>query len=345
MAEDEDTNKLKRAASELGIDIIDIREGDEAELFQHCGLQNTIRARGKLRRLVRAHQNPVFRVSARIRGALRSSGARGNVYKTLEAYDGYFHEGEGRLIAYNEDDLHIKAYFFERRQASGFQSALNQWEIHKELALLDGIELNPPNPEPVIMTDTEKLSRFYLQQYNPHETESPCQSLNQLASYGLSVPVTEGIELTDPLAVFQSLDVCLGTNKPYKCHLKDKALFKAIQNNPNNMVAASWPLHQMLDGLNNQDGMPVMKLSTVNSSPERIQEKDRRFSVTLQLEFYHVVDAESFQARVGSKRVDKQTWQTVVYVEDKEKFIECVEWKGNATQRIWDAHRAALNAM
>ena len=112
MAEDEDTNKLKRAASELGIDMVDIREGDEAEIFRHCGMQNSIRMRGKLRRLVRAHQNPVFRVSAVIRGALRSSGARGNVYKTLEAYDGYFYERESRLIVYNEDDLHIKAYFF-----------------------------------------------------------------------------------------------------------------------------------------------------------------------------------------------------------------------------------------
>ena len=341
--EDAETNKLKRAASELGIDLIDIREGDEAELIEQSGLQNTMRVRGKLRRLVRSHQHPTFRVSAIVRGALRSHGARGNVYKALEANQGFYSEQEGKSVTYRGDDLEVTAYFKQENKAMEFQSALNQWELHKELALLDGIDLITPNPDP--LPQKQDLVRFYLQDYQPQNSESPCHTLNQLASYRLSIPETEGVEATDPLAVYQALDVCMGTNKHYKCHLKDKALFKSVQRNPNNIVAASWTLHQMLDGLNNQDKMPVVRLSVAGTSQHRITNEGGRYQVTLQLDFFHEIDAEALQAKVGySERVDQKTWRTTVYVEDKNKFTECVEWKGTATQNLWDAYQATLDA-
>mmetsp|Transcript_19580 Transcript_19580/g.53890 ORF Transcript_19580/g.53890 Transcript_19580/m.53890 type:complete len:344 (-) Transcript_19580:114-1145(-) len=338
---DEETNKLKRAAQALEIDLVDIREGDEAEVIGESGLENVVRVRGKLRRLVRSHQHPTFRVSAVVRGALRSQGARGNVYKALQASQGFYSSQEGKKITYQGDDLQVTAYFLEVSKAMDFQNALNQWEIHKELALLDGIELRTPNPER--LPEKHDLVRFYLQDYKPEDSESPCHTLNQLASYKLSVPVTEGIEPTDPLAVYQALDVPMGTNKHYKCHLKDKALFKSVQRNQNNMVAASWTLHQMLDGLNNLDGMPVVKLSVTGSSENRMAEKGGRYQVTLQLLFFHEVDALAFQAKAGcSESLNQTTWRTNVFVEDKEAFIECVNWKGNATQTLWDAYRAAL---
>lgn len=341
--EDAETNKLKRAASELGIDIVDIREGDEAELIECSGLQNTIRVRGKLRRLIRSHQRPTFRVSAVVRGALRSHGARGNVYKALEAHQGFYSEQEGKLVTYRGDDLEVTAYFQEASKAMDFQSALNQWELHKELALLDGIDLATPNPEP--LPEKQDLVRFYLQDYHPHDSESPCHTLNQLASYRLSIPATEAVEVTDPLAVYQALDVCMGTNNHYKCHLKDKALFKSVQRDPNNIVAASWTLHQMLDGLNNRDKMPVVKLSVCGTSQHPLADKQGRYRVSLQLEFFHIIDAQAFQPKAGcSERVDQKTWKTTVHVEDKNKFIECVEWKGSATQNLWDAYQAKLDA-
>jgi hypothetical protein len=189
------------------------------------------------------------------------------------------------------------------------------------------------------------LERFILQDYIPGESESPCQSLDQLHGFRLSVPTTEAVELTDPIAIYQALDVCVGTNKPYKCHLKDKARFKSLANNPNNILAASWPLHQMLDGLNNKDDMSVVKLSLVSASQNTIASKENRYAATVQLKFLHEADSQAFQATAGAQRVDKCTWRTIVHVRNAWEFAEFVKWKGQDTQSQWDAYNAAVSNM
>mmetsp|Transcript_19548 Transcript_19548/g.42141 ORF Transcript_19548/g.42141 Transcript_19548/m.42141 type:complete len:345 (-) Transcript_19548:419-1453(-) len=343
---DDDEEKLKRSADELGIGLVDLETVEEQdEVIENAGLRANLRTKGKLRRLIReAKKPPVFVVCARVKGALNSHGARGNVYKVLEEHNGSFSQGEGQQVRYDGDDLAVKAYFEFKRDAMAFQSAINRWEIHKEIAQLHGVEIDPPNPDEV--RNPQDLTRYYLQHYIPSDSESPCFSLNQLQSYRLSVPVTESVAPTDPVAIYQSLDVCVGTNRPYKCHLKDKARFRSVARNQNNLLAASWNLHQMLDGLNNMDSMSVLKLSVVNASEYRLAEKDNRFRVTLQLEFYHELDAKAFQPRPeGARRINEKIWHTTVYVQDKVEFSEFVAWKSNDTQEQWDGYAAVLEGM
>lgn len=342
---DETTRKLKRKIEELGISFIDVKTAEEeVELLELCSLPVNLQTKGKLRRLIREEQQPpVFRVSARVKGALRSHGARGNVYKGLEKCNGFYSESEGTQIEYDGDDLLVNAYFLDQNKAMDFQSFLNSWEIHKTLILLDGVEIDPPNPEPV--RRPHDLNRFYLQCYQPRDTESPCETLNQLSSYRLSIPLTEPVDQNDDISIYQSIDVCVGTNKPYKCHLKDKARFKAVARDQNNLLAASWPLHQMLDGLNNNDDMSVVKLSVVGTPMGPIVAKGNRFAVNLRLEFFHQVDADSFQAKEGSVRRGKKDWETVVYVKDAARFREYVAWRGNDTQSQWDRYMRQLEMM
>lgn len=125
------------------------------------------------------------------------------MYKAFEANQGFYSEQEGKSVTYRGDDLEVTAYFKEESKAS----ALNQWELHKELAQLDGTDLATPNPEP--LPEKQDLVRFYLQDFLPQESKSACLTLNQLASYRLSTPATEGVEAFDPLAVYQALDVCM----------------------------------------------------------------------------------------------------------------------------------------
>ena len=343
--QEEVTRKLKRGAAELGIDLIDLRTtAEEEELLQYCKLPVDLGTKGKLRRLIReAQRPPVFLVSAVVKGALRSQGARGNVYKALEKHHGLFSRSAGKQVTYVGDDLDVKAYFNSSGEAMSFQTALNEWELHKTLILLDGVEINPPDP--LLVRRPQDLSRFYLQHYQPTESESPCQTLNQLESYSLSVPITEAVEPSDPVAIYQSLDVCAGKNKPYKCHLKDKAKYKSVARNPNNMLAASWPLHQMLDGINHSDNMSVIKLSISSASDTTFATQDNRYSVTLQMEFFNEVDAAALQPLQSAKRLDERTWQTTVYVKDKDEFAAFVDWKGKDTQRQWDDYNAVLRDM
>ena len=93
----------------------------------------------------------------------------------------------------------------------------------------------------------------------------------------------QAVKPSDPVAIYQSLDVCVGRNKAYKCHLKDKAKYRSVAGNPNNMLAASWPLHQTLDGLNHHENMSVIKLSISSMSDTTIATQDNRYSVTLQM--------------------------------------------------------------
>ena len=130
--QDETTRKLKRKVKELGISFLDVRTvEEEVELLELCSLPVDLKTKVKLRRLIREEQQPpVFHVSARVKGALRSHGARGNVYKGLEKFNGWYSESEGKQIEYNGDDLLDRAYLIDQNKAMEFQSFLNSLEIH-----------------------------------------------------------------------------------------------------------------------------------------------------------------------------------------------------------------------
>jgi hypothetical protein len=103
---------------------------------------------------------------------------------------------------------------------------MNGWEIHKELAHLAGVTTDPITPDKVLMpTD---LERIRLQDYVAQDSESPCQTLQHLHSYRLSIPVTEPAEPSSPLMRYQSIDKVVPCVGHYKCRLIDKAKSKKI---------------------------------------------------------------------------------------------------------------------
>ena len=287
-----------------------------------------------------AHPPAVYFVGLKIRQAKQSKGARGNVYKLLEQHNGRFSQAEGVLVRYENDDLVATAYFMNDDSASAFQTAINAWEINKELLHLDGIELDPITPKAV--PAPRDLQRIRLQDYHPQDFESPCQSLDQLHSYRLSVPVTEPVEPTTDLARYQSIDKPFPHIAHYKCHLKDKAMFKKFQNDENNMVAASWMFHQQLDGLNVPEGIPLVALSVSEVSEDRVADHGNRYRVVLRLTFYYQELATVFAAMNGAQKVANDAWTSVVYVTDKAIFQECIEWKLQDTNKKWAAHKSFL---
>mmetsp|Transcript_15048 Transcript_15048/g.22956 ORF Transcript_15048/g.22956 Transcript_15048/m.22956 type:complete len:99 (+) Transcript_15048:415-711(+) len=68
-----------------------------------------------------------------------------------------------------------------------FQSAMNRWEIHKEIAQLGGVVIDPPDPDEV--RNPKDLTRYYLQYYIPSDSESRvpmlfCQHATVLSTVG-----------------------------------------------------------------------------------------------------------------------------------------------------------------
>jgi hypothetical protein len=285
-----------------------------------------------------------YKVHAVVRGGLNSSGARGNVFKMLEKYCAVYVPADGIQIEYNEDDLYIQALFLEWEQACGFQSALNKWEIHKELANLNGVTIDPRTPVEVERPRT--VCRIILQDYRPGDSESPCESLHDLPSYRLSVPVTEAVEPGSLLATFQSVDRQQPFLLPYKCHLKDKAKFKSLQANENNMLAASWPFHQMMDGLHTEDGLPMVCISVQSQGDAPSASHGDRVPVTLRLEFRHQSAAAGYVGNTTtSKRINETVWDVTVYVTDPKLFCDCVAWKENDTRQKWLDHQQFLDSL
>ena len=125
--------------------------------------------------------------------------------------------------------------------------------------------------------------------------------------------------------------------------MKNKSKFKKLQNDENNIVAASWTFHQLLDGLNTEEGIPLVKLSVKSASDHRIASQGNRFSVTLNLEFFYEENAFAFAGNEGAKKVDELNWETVIFVKDKDQFQKCVEWKYGDTTIAWEKHRRFLD--
>ncbi|KAG7372997.1 hypothetical protein IV203_033721 [Nitzschia inconspicua] len=213
----------------------------------------------------------------------------------------------GGTVDYTGNNLTFKAYFRSYEAACAFQNAMNQWEIHKELAHLGGVTLDPPTPAAVPWQSD--FTRFYLQDYKPNDHESPRQTLDQLHSYHLSVPVTEPVEPASNLLCYQCIDQPMPHINHYKCHLKDKAKFKQLQCNENNMVAASWLFHQQLDGLNVAEGIPLVALSFKTASNDRLVSHNRRYRVTLLVEFFYQELAAAFAPTGLARKIDETSWE------------------------------------
>lgn len=141
---------------------------DMAELYQILAVKGVAarsRLRGHILQSAAAHPPAVYLVGVKIRQAKQSNGARGNVYKLLEQHNGRFSQAEGVRVGYENDDLVATAYFMNDDSASAFQTAINSWEIHKELVHLEGIELDPITPKAV--PAPSDLQRIRLQDYRP----------------------------------------------------------------------------------------------------------------------------------------------------------------------------------
>lgn len=282
-----------------------------------------------------------YLVGAIVRGAKQSKGARGNIFKFLERHMGHYSEQEGIQILYEGDNLTVKSYFVSYDSACHLQTALNQWEIHSALANLDGVQLDPTTPAQI--DRPPDLKRIYLQDYKPGDFESPCRSIDQLHSFRLSVPPTTEANASSPLAQYQCLDKQVVGYNPYKCHLKDKAKFKSLQNNESNLVAASWQLHQQMDGLNSTEGIPGVALSVAKVGNQRSAVHENRIMIHLNLEFRNEYLASLFHGNHMPLKIDNTNWQVVVYVEHARIFSDCVRWKHEDTKKKWRDHQHVLD--
>ena len=92
------------------------------------------------------------------------------MYKTIQEFQGHYSTSEGILIHYDHDDLRATTFFRVYENVCPFGNAMNEWEIHKELVYLQGVEFESFTP--TVASDPGEES-VMLQDYDPSSFEAP----------------------------------------------------------------------------------------------------------------------------------------------------------------------------
>jgi hypothetical protein len=280
-------------------------------------------------------------VTAKVEGAKRMQGIRAAVYIRAEEHCARYYCSKADSFQYQLDDLHIRVLFLpeDRWKAENFQSSLTLWHVNNPLIGLEGKVLVEKQISSVTQDETE---RVFLSDYVANDWESPMSSLADFRA-GVSSCQTVSVCTENDLVQFQCLEnpLCFASLGAYRLHIKDKAKFKILKDNPNNLLAGSWtPFHQFFDGLNTPENLPQVAIRYVqDKGQELVGDESKRFRVEIALEFRDSAAAELMAPRLktGSSKLNQLEWLTFVHVENAYEFKQCLDWKYQDTTNKWKA--------
>jgi hypothetical protein len=236
-----------------------------------------------------------------------------------------------------DDTLHLRLLFKKEEHAMKFETSISLWNVHQP-----HFPLKPEvNPLEVLLAPKD-LARVKLKDYDGPDSNSPCNSLADFK--GTSIASSNGsvIEPSDALAKYQSLEQPEGFSvlSPYRIHLKDKAWCKKNEKkmtyDENNLVAGSWPMHQLIDGLKTRSGLPEvsMKVEQIGAA-ETVDTGGKRKRVTIEVRFRDPAAEGTVTLKRGSKKIKSCVWHVPVMVADAATFQKCLEWKYQDTHKKW----------
>lgn len=120
------------------------------------------------------------------------------------------------------------------------------------------------------------------------------------------------------------------------------------ENDPNNLLAASWPFHQMFHGmhLDFPEEVPGLVIEFVDSDGTTVEASDgTRYKVNIIIRFFDDVHNATLKRNVlgqlkdGSKVNHDGSIESFVHVLDVASFRECVDVKKALTEGTWRRYR------
>mmetsp|Transcript_7555 Transcript_7555/g.14809 ORF Transcript_7555/g.14809 Transcript_7555/m.14809 type:complete len:418 (+) Transcript_7555:469-1722(+) len=280
-----------------------------------------------------------FRVTARIESAKKMQGIRAAAYMRAEEHLARYDGTKEQSFRYDDNNnLHISVLFVDENSAGQFQSSLLHWHLKNPLVGLEGKVFVT---EEIEMVESAKAGRVFLNHYVASDEESPMSSLSEFKTAVSSCPTVD-IGSDSELVHFQCLEKpeYFASVNAYQLHIKDKAKFRDLRNNPNNLLAGSWtPFHQHFDGLNTPGNLPQVAVRFEQVVGEEIvgDERTKRHRVEVALEFRDSASERIMAPRLknGSTKISECEWRTFVHVLDATEFKDCLEWKHADTKRKW----------
>ncbi|KAI8914643.1 hypothetical protein EDD86DRAFT_199792, partial [Gorgonomyces haynaldii] len=263
-------------------------------------------------------------VTGSVGDALHTKGVRSRVYRLADLGIGYYDPSHPQAIYYEDKTLMVHILFESKETALRFESQLRCEKVTM------GSPLNSRN----ISSDVQQidhvpntpLRRIYFDHYIPTESESPQESMSQIA--------TEYSYFATQQTSSRMAESCHLMSRE---HCRKYESYRSFDRNPSNRLALSRDMHGFFDGLNTGK-MPVVKMSVVSVSPEPVV--DGRYQVRIQIKVLTVDYKRPVFNRLqpGSKQVDGDdlAMTTSVLILDPNVFKKCMDWKEKQTQKQWD---------
>jgi hypothetical protein len=317
----------------------------------------------------------------------RFRGIRGATYKIAKHFGAMSPEEEPIKYgseASNSRDLYIVLFFYSLKQREDFSKCVKNLE-HVPDIVKKTVEDEGYNPTFEEKFFDPELLQFSTLNYvkEPADTTPPgsvefdfdhmVQDLSSFRSGGGSEPAAKrsrsrsssgGKSLSSfrrsdritfkmpsagsPLYKWQCLEDLENFGDPYECHLIDKA--NNGPNHNNNLLALSWPFHQLFDGLkletpHNVPGLVVEFLREDGTSVDA--DDGTRYKVWVKVRFLdmvHNVDMKNTikeRMKVGSRECVDGSIESFVHVLDVEEFRFFLNIKAAHTMLAWGKYRKA----
>ncbi len=287
-----------------------------------------------------------YLVKAKFVNAMNVVGARAAVYKAATNHDAYYSLNRSNSIWYNDQstDLQISLLFEEKGRAKSFQRYLTMWHLNNPIVVQNGAVI--VEKMEVITGEKDELSSVLWSDYDPNDSESPFQSLDDFkASHASLDSSLTAISASDPIAQFQGIEskVLFTFQKSYKCHVKDSALFKDVKGDPNNIISVSQTVHNYFDGMQIVDPITgQLKLPLLAIKPlehvgdEYLGEPPRKLQkLEIEAEFRTDDVAKTVLFKEGSEKLSGSLWKSFIHVNDAKKCQDCLNWKYKRTKKAW----------
>jgi len=196
-----------------------------------------------------------FEVRAKYIGAKNKKGIRGTIYKCAQEHKACYSLERSKSIYYDgsSNDLKIALLFRERGEADSFCVFLSHWYFNNPLTAQPGDVVI--EDKKVMYVAESDLNEVLLSDYVPTDSESPIQTLEELAVVSSSESHVSAVSMNSPLAHLQSIECpeVFTHNRPIKCHIKPRKDFKELINNENNLLLMIRNFHNYFDGMMNID--------------------------------------------------------------------------------------------
>lgn len=188
----------------------------------------------------------------------------------------------------------------------------------------------------------ESLQRVLYTDYISSDNEdSPEISLNDvLGTASLSeVSVSANPEMCLQAVENPDYPRSIGS-KWYKCHLISQTNLQ-YKNDPDNILYASWPFHQIFDRMNIICGVGAAiqfeSFAGVEDVEVALGRFERRTKLMVRVIFRTADHAHDFgwKLKNGTERINDLEYRSFLYARDGEKMRFCIDVKYEETARIW----------